>query len=158
MAMQTTIRPRRLKRIALILLGVVCFIAISGLLARFLTVENLERDKDLELVQAETRGDVQAMVGLLSGCRASAACVAQVRHIDANARVRRPGSVKILNLESNTAYSLDGATGKTRLAWTVIGTLPVVQCIEVRRTGNFFSGVNVSLLAISPPIANEADC
>jgi hypothetical protein len=153
-----TERRRRLKRIALIALGVIVFFLLSGVLARFLTVENLERDKDLELVQAEARGDVPAMIGLLSGCRKRPACVAQVRGIDANSRVRRPGAIKILDLESNTAYSLTGATGKTRLAWTVIGTLPVVQCVEVRRSGNFLTGVNVSLLAISPPIQNEADC
>ena len=66
--------------------------------------------------------------------------------------------MKILNLESPTAYSLTGATGRTRLAWTVLGTLPVVQCIEVRRTGNFLAGVNVRLLSLSAPIPNEGDC
>jgi hypothetical protein len=40
----------------------------------------------------------------------------------------------------------------------VIGRLPVVQCIEVRRTGNVFAGIDVSLLSLSPPIPNEADC
>ncbi len=51
-----------------------------------------------------------------------------------------------------------GATGQTRVAWTVIGKLPVVQCVEVRRTGNFLTGITVTLLSLSAPIPNEADC
>ena len=66
--------------------------------------------------------------------------------------------MKILQLESTTAYSLSGATGKTRLAWTVIGTLPVVQCVDVRRTGNFLTGIHVQLLGLSAPIDNEGIC
>lgn len=153
-----TASRRRIKWIALICVGVAIFIAISGLLARWLTVENLERDEDLELVQAEARGDAAAMIGKLSGCRASASCQASVRRLLADPRVHRHGEVKVLNLESPTAYSLTGATGKTRFAWTVLGSLPVVQCIEVRRTGSFLAGIDVSLLAISPPIPNEGDC
>ena len=74
------------------------------------------------------------------------------------ARLHRPGVVKILSLKSRTAYSLTGATGKTRLAWTVIGRLPVVQCVEVRRTGNAVAGIDIALLSLSAPIGNEADC
>jgi len=98
------------------------------------------------------------MLDRLSGCRESPACVAVVRANASNPRLRRPGAVKILSLKSGTSYSLAGATGKTRLAWTVIGTLPVVQCIEVRRSGNFLSGIRIRLLALSAPIPNEADC
>jgi hypothetical protein len=98
------------------------------------------------------------MLNQLSGCRASPSCVASVKANAANPRTRRPGAVKILQLTSPTAYAPFGATGKTRFAWTVIGTLPVVQCIEVRRSGNFFSGVSVKLTALSAPIENEADC
>lgn len=153
-----TVRRRRVRRVVPIALGVVLFLAISAELARFLTVENLERDDDLALVQAEARGDAAAMVAKLSGCAGSSACVAAMRRLASNPRLRRRGAVKILNLESPTAYSLSGATGRTRLAWTVIGTLPVVQCIDVRRTGNFISGIHVSLVAISAPIAGEGYC
>jgi len=98
------------------------------------------------------------MLADLSGCRASPSCVAAVRRNASDPRLRRAGAVKILSLKSSTAYALDGATGKTRLAWTVIGKLPVVQCVEVRRSGNFLGGVTVTLLALSAPIPNEADC
>jgi hypothetical protein len=139
-------------------LGVVVFFLISGLLARFLQTENVERDADLALVQAETRGDVQSMLDQLSGCRSNPACVASVKANAANPRTRRRGSVKILLLNSATAYSLFGASGRTRFAWTVIGMPPVVQCIGVERSGNFLSGISVKLTALSAPIENEANC
>jgi hypothetical protein len=135
---------------------VLLFLAISALLARFLSTENAERSAEEGLLQAQARGDVNGMLARLPGCREQAACVAAVR-ADASG-LRRPGAVKILSLKSATAYSLIGATGKTRLAWTVIGRLPVVQCVEVRRTGSFVSGITVTLLSISAPIPGEADC
>ena len=137
---------------------VVPFLVISGLLARYLSAENAERAADLALVQAEAKGDVAGMLAQLSGCREQASCVARVKADASNPHVRRRGAVKILQLESPTATSLFGATGKTRLAWTVIGTLPVVQCIEVRRTGNFLTGIHVQLLSLSPPISGEGKC
>jgi hypothetical protein len=141
---------------ALIALLVVLFLLASLLLARFLSTENVERDRVLAVLQAQASGDARGIVSRLDGCRASPACVADA---SSNAtRLRRAGSVKILSLTSATAYALDGASGKTRIAWTVIGRLPVVQCVLVRRTGSFLSGVHVALLSLSRPIANEADC
>jgi hypothetical protein len=72
--------------------------------------------------------------------------------------VRRRGTVKILSLTAATANAPTNATGQTRVAWTVLGKSPVVQCIDVRRTGNALTGVSVKLLRISAPIENEADC
>jgi hypothetical protein len=147
--------PAVLKRLALTA-GVLVFLVISALLARFLSAENAERDKELTLLQAQARGDVSAMLAQLAGCRQSAACAATA---SSNAsQLRRPGAVKILSVKSRTAYSLSGATGKTRVAWTVIGRLPVVQCVEVRRTGNALAGIHITLLSLSAPIPNEADC
>jgi hypothetical protein len=137
---------------------VLLFLVVSGLLARFLSTENVERDADLALIEAEAKGDAGAMLAKLSGCRSRPACVASVNANASNPRTLRAGAVKILSLKSSTAYSLTGATGKTRLAWTVIGKLPVVQCIEVRRTGNFVTGITIALVALSAPINNEADC
>jgi hypothetical protein len=135
---------------------VLLFLTISGLLARFLSVENTERDDLLALVQAQARGDVAGMLARLRGCARNPSCVATVR-ADA-ADLRRTGAVKILSVKSPTAYSLTGATGRTRLAWTVIGTPPVVQCVGVSRTGNALTGIHVSLLTISAQIPGEADC
>ena len=149
-------KTRSKLKIALIALGVLVFLAISGLIARFLSTENAERDKDAALLQAQARGDVPAMLDKLDDSGRLPSCVATVRE-DAR-RLRRPGAVKILSLKSRTAYSLTGATGPTRLAWTVIGRLPVVQCVQVRRRGSFVSGISVTLLSLSAPIPNEADC
>jgi hypothetical protein len=135
---------------------VLVFLAISALLARYLSVENVERDDELALIQAQTRGDVDAMVRKLAGCRRSPACVAGARR---NAKsLRRPGAVKILSLKSTIAHSATSATGTTRLAWTVIGRLPVVQCVKVHRSGSVIEGMTVTLLSLSAPIPNEADC
>ncbi len=145
--------PRRL-RIALIALGVVVFVVISGLLARFLAVENVERDAVLGLLRAQARGDAPAMLASLRAC--PSACQATVR-ADA-ATLRGAGPVTILNTVSPTAYSLAGATGRTRIAWKIPGRLPVVQCVLVRRTGNVLGGLSVALLSIGAPIPGTSDC
>jgi hypothetical protein len=150
---------RARKRLKLLLAASIVLVALVGVvLARFLSVENAERDADLALIEAQARGDVRGMLSRLQGCAARPSCVATVRANAANPRLLRRGAVKILQLESNTAYTLAGATGETRLAWTVIGKLPVVQCVKVKRTGNVLSGIHVHLLALSGPIDNEAAC
>ena len=55
-------------------------------------------------------------------------------------------AVKIVSVKSTANSSLGSSTGTTRVAWTVIGRLPVVQCVRVRRSGNVLSGVSVRLL------------
>ncbi len=134
------------------------FLAISGVLARFLSAEGVERDNEAALIQAQARGDVKTMLSKLSGCSESPACVATVRADASNQQLRRAGAVKILSLKSPTAYSLSGSSGRTRLAWTAIGTPPVVQCVDVRRTGNALTGIKIELLRLSAPISNQGDC
>jgi hypothetical protein len=147
---------RRRRRLLLIVLAVAVFLLISGVLARFLNVENAERNDILGVLKAQAAGNSQRVVALLAGCRDRPSCAANAR-ADAT-RLRRAGAVKILLLQSHTAYSLTGATGRTRVAWTVIGRLPVVQCVLVRRTGNALTGLSVTLLDLSPPISNTGTC
>jgi hypothetical protein len=147
---------KRLRNIAIA--GLVFVILASVVLARFLQAENVERDADVAVLQAQTRGDVKGMLSNLSGCAQQPSCVAQVRKNAANPRLRRKGEVKILLINSNTSYSPLGATGNSRVAWTVIGTLPIVQCVRVKRTGNFLTGIHVHLLSINAPIENEGVC
>jgi hypothetical protein len=149
-------RGRRRWLIALAALGVVLFLIVSFELARFFSVENLEREDLVALLQAEARGNAPSMLAQLHACRGNPSCVATV-HSDA-ATLHRPGVVKLLTLTSPTAGSLTGGTGATRVAWTVIGTLPVVQCVDVRRTGNALTGISLALLTIGPKIESEADC
>lgn len=141
---------------AIVLGAVVLVLAVSTLLARYLSVENVEREDILKVLQAQARGDAARELALLDGCRAQPSCAATVRA--SAGRLERPGAVKILSIKSPTAYTLTGATGTTRVAWTVIGRLPVVQCVGVRRTGNALRGIDISLLSLSAPIAGEADC
>ena len=146
----------RRRRLILIALGVVVFLVISGILARYLNVENTERDAIQSVLQAQANGNPQKVISLLSGCRARPACVTTQQQNAA--RLHRPGDVKLLLVQSHTAYTLTGATGLTRVAWTVIGRLPVVQCVRVRRTGNALTGLSVTLLDLSPPISNTGVC
>lgn len=147
--------PRR-RLVAVAAIGIVLFLGLSVLLARYLAVENTERDDVLGVLKAEAAGDASATIKRISGCKAHPGCVAQATQNAAS--LRRSGSVKILSLTSHSAYSLTGDTAPTRVAWTVIGRLPVVQCVTVKRTGNFLTGLSVTLLSVSKPISNEGDC
>jgi hypothetical protein len=138
--------------------GIILVLLVSVLLARFLSVENAERSDELALLQAEVRGDLAGMLTQLEGCRTNPSCLATAKADATNPHLHRSGAVKILQLESPTAYSLSSATGKTRLAWVLIGSLPVVQCVEVHRSGSFLLGIHIHLLSITPPIPGEGKC
>jgi hypothetical protein len=149
-------RASRRARIALAAVGVLLFLAISGVLARFFSAENVEHDHEAALMQAEARGDAQGMLAQLTGCRSSAACTATVR-ADA-ASLRRAGVVEVLSTQSTTNHSLTSSVGETRVAWKVPGRYPVVQCVRVRRSGNFLTGISVALLRVGPRIGDTSDC
>jgi hypothetical protein len=86
-------------------------------------------------------------------CRCRATVAANAR------RLRRPGEVKIIAYNSDTAYALGSATGRTRVAWTVLdGGLPVVQCVTVHRGGWALAGRSITLLRVSAPIGNTSSC
>jgi hypothetical protein len=145
------------RHLPLIAVAAVAFLAVSGLVARYLTTENRERDDVYQLLRAQARGDAAAMLARLDGCARSAACRAGV---EANARrLRRGGDVKILAYDSSTAYAVGAASGRTRVAWTVVDRgLPVVQCVDVRRKGNALAGRTITLTRLSAPIGNESSC
>ena len=145
------------RHLPLIAVLLVAFLGVSVLVARYLTTENRERDLVYELLRAQARGDAAGMLARLDGCARIAACRAEA---EANARrLRRPGDVKILAYDSSTSYALWGASGLTRVAWTVPNRgLPVVQCVEVRRKGNAIAGRTITLTRLSAPIGNESSC
>jgi hypothetical protein len=146
---------RRPRRLAVIVVGVVVFIVISGILARWLSLENAERSDILALLTAEARGDVAAMLAKLSHC--DTRCRADVR-LDARS-LRHRGAVLILADQSQTAYALTSTVGDTRVAWQAGGSLPVVQCITVSRAGNAISGLTLTLRAVGPAVhPTTADC
>jgi len=147
-------RPRLVLAVAV---GLVVFVAISAVLARWLTLEGAERDAVTALLRAQAAGDAAGVLAQLDGCRRDAEC-AQLARRNA-ARLRRPGRLEILAYDSSTSYSLGRARGPTRVAWQVKGRgLPVVQCVEVLRRGSVLADRSVTLQRLSAPIARESAC
>jgi hypothetical protein len=137
--------------------GLVVFLAISFVLARWLSAENAERDAVFAVLTAQARGDARGMLARLDGCAGDRACVADVRRNAA--RLRRAGEVKILAYDSATSYALGAAHGPTRVAWTVIDRgVPVVQCVDVDRSGSVLTGRTITLRRVSLPIDRQGSC
>jgi hypothetical protein len=135
--------------------GVLIFLVLSAGLARWLSLENVERNDVLALLEDEARGDARAMLAALDGCDSS--CHANVI-LDVK-RLKRPGHVQILAYHSPTAYSVSTSVGLTRVAWkSSLERLPVVQCVKVERKGNALTGLTIRLLAVSAEIPDTADC
>jgi hypothetical protein len=135
--------------------GAFVFLGLSFLLARGLSAVSIERSKVRDLVAAQARGDAGAVLAELPACRAEPACVeitrARVR------RLRRPGRIEILNFRPSTQLSLTRRLGTARVAWRAGTSLPVVQCVRVRRDGPLTGGT-VELLSMSDPIALQGGC
>jgi hypothetical protein len=143
--------------IVAIVAGVALFLVISALLARVFSANSAEQSAITALVQSEARGDTNAIVGEVTGCRTDAAC--RQRAATNAAALQHAGSVSIIQLQPSTSFSLGGTEGTARVAWNVGSyPLPIVQCVRVRRAGNPISGLKVELLVVSPRIASDADC
>ena len=141
-------------RVLLAALAVVVFVAVSAVVARWLTVDGAERAKVERLLAAQARGDASAMLRELDGC--DGACAATAR---ANARrLRRGGRVQIVAYESATSHALSADQGPTRVVWKTPDTLTVVQCVAVRRSGSVLAGVTVRLETLSAPRPRTAGC
>jgi hypothetical protein len=145
------LRPRTL----VIAFFVFVFLGVSFLLARGLTGAGNERSKVLELVRAQARGDAGAVLADLPACRAEPACAQVTR--ERVAKLRRAGRVEILNYQPSVQVAMTRQTGTGRVAWRAGTSLPVVQCVRVRRDGPLTGG-DVELLAISAPIGRESSC
>jgi hypothetical protein len=131
------------------------FLGVSFLLARGLTAAGSERSKVLDVVEAQARGDAGAVLADLPACRAEPACAQVTR--DRVAQLERPGDVEILNYQPSVQIALTRQTGTGRVAWRAGRSLPVVQCVRVRRDGPLTGG-DVELLSISAPIGVEESC
>jgi hypothetical protein len=135
--------------------GVFVFLGLAFLLARGLTGSGTERGKVLEVLEAQAAGDAAAVLQRLPACRAEPSC-AQVTRARVE-RLERPGDVQILNYQPSTRLSLTRRVGTGRVAWRAGESLPVVQCVRVRREGPLTGG-GVQLLALSDPIGLEGAC
>jgi hypothetical protein len=131
------------------------FLGLSLLLARALGGAGAERSAVLAVVQAEARGDADAVLARLPACRREPACAQVTR--DRVARLRRPGRVEILAYEPSVRVALEQTVGTGRVAWRAGGSLPIVQCARVLRKGALDGG-QVELLSISAPIGRESPC
>ena len=141
------------RRLAIVL-GVVAFLAVSALVARWLATDGTERAKIERLLSAQGRGDVGAMAAELDACDATC----RTRLGELTDRLARRGALKIVRYDSKTARSLGDKTAFTRVVWQLPGALPTVQCVTVRRTGGVLRGFRVRLLRLSAPIAREGAC
>jgi hypothetical protein len=147
---------RRSYVLLLIAVGLIVFVGVSLLLARVFNANGAEQSAITSLVQAEARGDATAMIAQIDGCTASAACRARV--VSDAAQLRRPGALSVLQLQPSTNFSLGGHVGIARVAWKTPASLPIVQCVRVRRAGDAISGLHVQLLELSLRIQSDADC
>jgi hypothetical protein len=140
----------------LIALGVLAFLIISAVLARVFSIDGAERSAITSLITAQAHGDRTGMAAQMYRCSARPACVTRV---SVNARaLRHPGAVSIIQIQPSAGFSLAGTVGVARVAWQAGGSLPIVQCLRVRRAGNAVSGLRVELLELSRRIASDADC
>src|SRR5437763_11964338 len=147
---------RRRYMLALVALGVVLFVAISVGLARVFGANSAEQSAITSLVKAEAAGDQQAMLALIDGCSASAGC--RTRVAENAVDLKRPGAVTVIQLQPSTSFSLGGTVGTARVAWRADSSLPIVQCVRVRRAGDVFGGLTVQLLEISVRIKSDSSC
>ena len=142
---------------ALIIVAVLVVLAGSAVVARWINHDTAELARVVALLRDQLRGDAPAMLRRLEGCT-DAACVAVVR---ANARrLRREAELKVALYQSQTAHALRSRTKFTRVVWFASGreAETTVQCVLVRREGNVFAGMTVSLLRLTAPIGRESSC
>ncbi|MGH2867470.1 MAG: hypothetical protein ACRDNK_07875, partial [Solirubrobacteraceae bacterium] len=92
----------------------------------------------------------------ITGCRTDPAC--QARAAELASALRRRGGVQIAEINGSTGFALGGSLGTARVAWLVGGSLPRVQCVRVRNTGNVLTGFSIQLLKVSVRIRSNADC
>ena len=141
----------------LIIVGVLVLVAASFVVARWINNDTVERARVVELLRAQLRGDAAEMLRRLDDCD-DPACAAVVR---ANARrLRRDAELRVALYQSQTAHALRSRTKFTRVVWFPAGreAQTTVQCVLVRRAGNVFAGMSVSLLRVTAPIGRESSC
>jgi hypothetical protein len=149
-------RSRRRLYLVGIVLALLVFLAISAVLARVLSIDGTERSAITVLVKDEAAGNRSAMISRIQSCADNAGCRARVAADAAN--LRRSGTISILQLQPSAGFSLTSTVGTARVAWRAGSSLPVVQCVRVRRAGDALSGFRVELLRLSRRIASDSNC
>jgi hypothetical protein len=142
--------------VLLIAIFVIVGLGVSAILARVWSADGAETLALTSLVTAEAHGDVPAALALIRGCATSPSCRARLAQDVAG--MRRAGTVSIVQIQPSTGFSLTGTLGIARVAWVIGSSLPIVQCVRVRRAGDALQGLRVELLEVSPRIKSDADC
>ena len=139
----------------LVLIAVMLFGAASFFVARWLSTDGVERGKVERLLEAQARGDADAMAREIDSCFSP--CRDRLERLAR--RLRKPGeSLRIARYDSDTSRALGAKDGPTRVVWFLGDDLPTVQCVQVQRKGNPLTGPSVRLLRLSAPIGREAPC
>lgn len=147
----------RALRITAILVVLVAFIGFSFGLARVLSARAAERTALESLIADQAAGRGSEVTDSIGGCSNDPDCAKRVEAMVG--RVAAPDDVvKVLQITQGTPLSPGGGSGVARIAWRTEGSLPVVQCVVVRRTGDVVSGFSLDLVAVSRPIGREASC
>jgi hypothetical protein len=151
-------RARRRRRLMLLAipLGLALFLFISLILARVFSADGAERTAITLLIRDEAAGNQAGMVSRIQDCARSPACRSGIAH-DANT-LKRKGEISILQLLPSAGFSLTSTVGTARVAWKTPSSLPVVQCVRVRRAGDAISGITIELLRLSARIRSSANC
>ena len=146
---------RRPAVISAIVLGTIFFLGTSIMLARGFSATSAERGKVLDVLEAQAAGDTERVLELLPECAAVPACATTVR--TRAPRLRRPGEVEILQYQPSVQLAITDEEGPARVAWRAGKSAPIVQCVQVRRTGAL-NGARVALISIGGPLAGEGSC
>ena len=129
--------------------------AVGFFVARWLQTDGVERGKVERLLEAQGRGDVDAMAAEIADCYAG--CRARLRRLAD--RLQKPGEdLTIARYDSETSRALGDEEGPTRVVWFLGRDLPTVQCVQIRRRGTPVTGPSVTLLRLSAPIGREQSC
>jgi hypothetical protein len=136
--------------------AIILFLLVSALLARVLSANSAEQSAITSLVKDEARGDANAVLDDIAECRTSPAC--RTRAAENATALKHSGAVSIIQIQPSTSFSIAGTLGTARVAWNVGGSLPIVQCVRVHRTGNAISGLKVDLLEVSRRIKSDTAC
>lgn len=136
--------------------GVAAFLVISAGLARVLGAAGAERGATVEIVKAQARGDREAVIARIEGCRANARCRARIGAVVA--RLHGDAPVRVLRLDGPPGLALRARAATARIAWRAGDALPVVQCVRLRRSGDVLRGFEVRVLALGDPIEREGSC
>lgn len=148
-----------MRRLWVLVIGVVVlivFLGVSAVLARVFSLDGAEDSAITVLVKDQAAGDRTGAISQIDGCARSVACRARVA---ANvAALAHPGGVSIIQIQPSAGFSLGETLGTARVAWKIGFSLPIVQCVRVRRAGNAVSGFRVELLEISLRIASDSAC